>query len=115
MLLTLFYSLSDTQTASTGHVTTGNQGVRCSQHLKSNRLPLNRVECDPSSFCQGRKDLYHEGNRRFQLGNGGMAGFGKRPCPGGTIVQGPRFVTLNRVRALGLDALPVTRGTSPGE
>src|SRR4030095_16713647 len=48
-------------------------------------------------------------------GNGGMAGFGKRPCTGGTMVQGPRFATLNRVSALGLDALPVTIGTSPGE
>src|SRR5262249_19520022 len=42
---TLFYSLSGTQTASTGHGTTGNQGVRCSQHLKSSRLPLYSMEC----------------------------------------------------------------------
>ena len=30
--------------------------------------PCRRI--DPYSFCQGRKDLHHEGNRRFQLGNG---------------------------------------------
>src|SRR5215813_14108332 len=45
MLLTLFYSLSGTHTASTGHVATGNQGVRCSQYLESSRLPLNSMEC----------------------------------------------------------------------
>ena len=71
--------------------------------------PCRRI--DTYSFCQGGKDLHHEGNGRFQLGNGGMAGFGKRPCTGGTMVQGPRFATLNRVSALGLDALPVTVDT----
>src|SRR5262245_57402760 len=43
-----------------------------------------------------------------------MAGFGKRPCTGGTMVQGPRGATLNGIGALGLDALPVTIGTSYG-
>ena len=74
--------------------------------------PRRRVHAH--SFGQGGKALHHEGNGRFQLGNGGMAGFGKRPCTGGTIVQGPGFAALNRVGALGLDALPITIGTSPG-
>src|SRR4029434_2180499 len=69
---------------------------------------------DPYPFCEGGKDLYHEGNRRCQLGNGRMAGFGKRPCTGGTMVQGPGCATLNGIGALGLDALPVTIGTPYG-
>ena len=31
---------------STGHVATGNQGVRCSQPLKASGLPLNSMECE---------------------------------------------------------------------
>ena len=74
--------------------------------------PCRRVDADP--FCEGGNDLYHEGNGRFQLGNGRMASLGKRPCTGGTMVQGPGDATLNGIGALGLDALPVTIGTSYG-
>src|SRR5690349_17534555 len=74
--------------------------------------PCRRV--DPYPVCEGGKDLHHKGNGRFQLGNGRMASFGKRPCTGGTMVQGPRGATLNGIGALGLDALPVTIGTSYG-
>src|SRR6516225_485888 len=69
---------------------------------------------DPYPFCEGGKDLHHEGNGRLPLGNGRMAGCGKRPCTGGTMVQGPRGATLHGIDALGLDALPVTIGTSYG-
>src|SRR5262249_26467249 len=69
---------------------------------------------DPYPFCEGGKDVYHEGNGRFQLGKGRMVGFGKRPYTGGTMVQGPGFATLHGIGALGLDALPVTIGTSYG-
>jgi hypothetical protein len=41
-----FYSSSGTQTVSTGHVATENQGVRCSQPLKASGLPLNSMECE---------------------------------------------------------------------
>src|SRR5262249_7621080 len=58
------------------------------------------------------QDLHYEGNGRFQLGNGGMACFGKRPCTGGTMVQSPGFATLYGVGALGLDVFPMTVGTS---
>jgi hypothetical protein len=43
-IIDLISSSSGTPTASTGHVATGNQGVRCSQHLKSSGLPLNSME-----------------------------------------------------------------------
>src|SRR4051812_14237938 len=66
------------------------------------------------SFCEGWKDLPHEGNGRFQLGNRRMACFGQGPCTGGTMVQGPRSATLNGIGALGLDALPVPIETSHG-
>ena len=45
ILLTLFCNLSSLQTASTWHVATGNQGMSCSQQLRSRGLPLHQVEC----------------------------------------------------------------------
>src|SRR2546430_9523520 len=71
-----------------------------------------RRRVDTYPFCEGCKDLHHEGNGRFQLGKGGMACFGKRPGTGGTMVQGPGYAALNGVGALDLDALPMTIGTS---
>src|ERR1051325_8117695 len=38
---------SGAPTVSTGPVAIGNQGVRCSQHLRSSGLPLNSMECGP--------------------------------------------------------------------
>ena len=70
---------------------------------------------DPYPFCKGCKDLHHEGNGCFQLGKRGMACFGKRPCTGGTMVQGPRGATLNGIGALGLNALPVTNGSDKNQ
>ena len=34
-----------------------------------------RRRVDPYPFCEGGKDLHHEGNGRFHMGKGGMAGF----------------------------------------
>src|SRR5215468_935712 len=62
ILLILFYSSSGTKTASTGHVVTGHQGVRCSQHLKSSGLPLNAMEC--AIFW--RSSLRHMGSGESQ-------------------------------------------------
>src|SRR5262249_16324171 len=46
---------SDTQTVSTGHVATGNQGVRCSQPLKASGLPLNSASIRGSAtLCFAR-------------------------------------------------------------
>jgi hypothetical protein len=76
------------------------------------REPGRRV--DPYPVCEGCKAWHHEGQGRFPLGQGHLACGGTRPCPGGTMVQGPRGATLQGSGALGLDALPVTRGTSSG-
>src|SRR5712691_4656665 len=48
ILLTLFYNSSGLQMASTWHVATGNQGVSCSQQMRSGGLPLNQMECETS-------------------------------------------------------------------
>src|SRR6266571_6202852 len=73
--------------------------------------PCRRVDTYP--FCEGCKDLHHEGNGRFQLGKGGMACFGKSTCTGGTMVHGPWCSTFDGVGALLFDVLPVTIGASP--
>ena len=73
--------------------------------------PCRRVA--PSPFCKGGKDWHHEGHGRLPLGHGGMGCVCKRPGTGETRVQGPGGATWHRVSALGLDALPVTIGTSP--
>src|SRR5215813_8180026 len=70
-----------------------------------------RVDTYP--FCEGGKDLHHEGNGRFQMGKGGMACFGKSTFTAGTLVHGPWCATLDGVEALFRDVLPITIGAAP--
>src|SRR5882762_10075913 len=79
--------------------------------LGSPRAAGSRVE--PSPVCADGKDWHHEGTGRWPLGHGGRACGGKRPGTGGTMVQGPGCAAWHGRGALGLDALPMTRGTSP--
>src|SRR2546430_6920625 len=62
-LLALFYNLSSLQTASTWHGATGNQGVSCSQKLRSGGLPLNWLQvfrrADPARLGSERR-LQHQ-------------------------------------------------------
>ena len=63
---------------------------------------------DASPLRESCQDLHNNGHRRFQLGNGCMACFGKSTFTGGTMVHGPWCATFDGVRVLFLDVLPIT-------
>ena len=61
-----------------------------------------------SPLRQRCQDLPNQGKGCVQGGDGCMACFGQRPCPGGAMGQRPWCPTCERVSALFLDVLPLT-------